>query len=74
MIGTENRKETKKKVEEREIVDTTRTGSRAAEPKPGPEVKLLRSAIEKGCFIPDPFVNSFKDEFELVIGSALIEK
>lgn len=61
-------------MEEEDIVNTTFTGSGAAETEAGPEVDMLSSAIKKICFIRDISFKGLKEEYKLDTGSVLTEE
>lgn len=55
-------------------VDTSPKSSAAAEPEAGPRVEVLKSAMEKHCFITNTSFNHLEDDCERDPGSVLTEK
>lgn len=59
-IGPENGEEMERDVKEENIVDKTPMGSSAAGLEAGPEIDILKSAMNKYCSIPDSSLNDLK--------------
>lgn len=73
-VRTKNIEEMEKEVKEDSIVDTAPTGSGAAQPEAEPEIEMLRSAMEKYCFVRDTLFNDLEDKYELDTRSVLTEE
>lgn len=61
-------------MKEEDIADTISSSSGAAEPKTGPEVEVLQSAMKIYCSIRHTSCNDLGDEYKIETGSVLAEK
>lgn len=58
-------------MKEEDTVGRISTGSGPVESKAGPDVKVLRTAVNKYCFVGDILFISLQDEYELETTSVL---